>query len=129
MKKLMFLSVFLSLSASVLAHPLVYDFKASVKHTYLKAKNNVREIFGVQLPSTQIYIKYIKTSSLQGYLIQDVDGVLGQTYGPGYVSRLDIGAKMPVMGGAHKYLSSGHFSTDCAVSKFTHGGGDVTAFV
>ncbi|XP_066334515.1 uncharacterized protein [Miscanthus floridulus] len=62
-------------------------------------------------------------------LTVDVDGVLGQTYGPRYVSRLDIGAKMPVMGGAHKYLSSGLFSTDCAVSKFQHGGGGVTAFV
>ncbi|KAG2565521.1 uncharacterized protein LOC120683090 [Panicum virgatum] len=58
-------------------------------------------------------------------LTADVDGVLGQTYSPSYVSRLDIGAKMPVMGGAHKYLSSSLFSTDCAVSKFQHG---VTAF-
>ncbi|KAG2563750.1 hypothetical protein PVAP13_8KG366802 [Panicum virgatum] len=55
-------------------------------------------------------------------LTGDVDGVLGQTYSPGYVSALDIGAKMPVMGGAHKYLSSGLFSTDCAVSKFRHAG-------
>ncbi|PAN43506.1 hypothetical protein PAHAL_8G240500 [Panicum hallii] len=55
-------------------------------------------------------------------LTGDVDGVLGQTYGPGYVSKLDIGAKMPVMGGAHKYLSSGLFSTDCAVSKFHSAG-------
>ena len=62
-------------------------------------------------------------------LTADVDGVLGQTYSPSYVSRLDIGAKMPVMGGTHKYLSSGLFSTDCAVSKFQHGGDDVTAFV
>jgi len=58
-------------------------------------------------------------------LTKDVDGVLGQTYRPGYVSRLDIGAKMPVMGGAPKYLSAGLFSTDCAVSRFHHrsGGG------
>ncbi|OEL14921.1 hypothetical protein BAE44_0024060 [Dichanthelium oligosanthes] len=51
-------------------------------------------------------------------LTGDVDGVLGQTYGPGYVSKLDIGAKMPIMGGAPRYLSSGLFATDCAVSKF-----------
>lgn len=51
-------------------------------------------------------------------LTADVHGVLGQTYRPGYVSKLDIGAKMPVMGGAPKYLSAGLFSTDCAVSRF-----------
>jgi hypothetical protein len=57
-------------------------------------------------------------------LTKDVDGVLGQTYRPGYVSKLDIGAKMPVMGGAPKYLSAGGlFSTDCAVSRFHHGSG------
>jgi hypothetical protein len=52
-------------------------------------------------------------------LTKAVDGVLGQTYQPDYVSKVDIGAKMPIMGGAPKYLSSNLFSTDCAVSKFT----------
>ena len=53
-----------------------------------------------------------------GGLTKDVDGVLGQTYRPEYVNKLDIGAKMPVMGGADKYRSSGLFATDCAVSRF-----------
>jgi hypothetical protein len=53
-------------------------------------------------------------------LTADVDGVLGQTYRPGYVTKLDISAKMPIMGGAPKYLSEGLFSTDCAVSRFHH---------
>ncbi|KAM0831989.1 hypothetical protein ACQ4PT_065183 [Festuca glaucescens] len=52
-------------------------------------------------------------------LTKAVDGVLGQTYQPDYVNRVDISAKMPIMGGAPKYLSSSLFSTDCAVSKFT----------
>ena len=51
-------------------------------------------------------------------LTAGVDGVLGQTYRPNYVSKLDIAAKMPVMGGADKYRSSGLFATDCAVSRF-----------
>ncbi|KAG0541181.1 hypothetical protein BDA96_03G474200 [Sorghum bicolor] len=54
-------------------------------------------------------------------LTNDVHGVLGQTYRPGYVTKLDIAAKMPVMGGAPNYLSAaGLFSTDCAVSRFHH---------
>ncbi|KAJ1275113.1 hypothetical protein BS78_05G111500 [Paspalum vaginatum] len=53
----------------------------------------------------------------------DVDGVLGQTYRPGYVNTLDIGAKMPVMGGEDKYRSSGLFATDCAVSRFHRAAG------
>ncbi|KAB8085382.1 hypothetical protein EE612_008204 [Oryza sativa] len=48
----------------------------------------------------------------------DVDGLLGQTYRPTYANRLNITAKMPIMGGADKYRSSGLFSPDCAVSRF-----------
>ncbi|RCV37578.1 hypothetical protein SETIT_8G074900v2 [Setaria italica] len=53
-----------------------------------------------------------------------VDGVLGQTYRPDYVNKLDIAAKMPVMGGEDKYRSSGLFATDCAVSRFQRAAGD-----
>ncbi|XP_037441718.1 uncharacterized protein LOC119309918 [Triticum dicoccoides] len=52
-----------------------------------------------------------------------VDGVLGQTYRSNYVNKMNVTAKMPIMGGAPKYFSSGLFSTDCAVSKFRHIGG------
>ncbi|CAM0952652.1 unnamed protein product [Alopecurus aequalis] len=52
-----------------------------------------------------------------------VDGVLGQTYQPDYVNKLNVTAKMPIMGGTPNYLSSGLFSTDCAVSKFHRGNG------
>ncbi|PKI59684.1 hypothetical protein CRG98_019925 [Punica granatum] len=48
----------------------------------------------------------------------NVDGILGQTYRPGYVSKAKVGAVMPVMGGMHKFLSSGLFATDCAASRF-----------
>ncbi|OMO74005.1 Root cap [Corchorus capsularis] len=52
-------------------------------------------------------------------LSNDVHGVLGQTYKPGYVSRLNIGAKMPVMGGYRDFHTSSLFATDCAVARFT----------
>ncbi|KAL6624627.1 hypothetical protein ACP70R_031948 [Stipagrostis hirtigluma subsp. patula] len=51
-------------------------------------------------------------------LTDDVHGVLGQTYRPDYVNRLDVAAKMPVMGGADSFVSSGLFATDCAVARF-----------
>ncbi|OMO74025.1 Root cap [Corchorus capsularis] len=52
-------------------------------------------------------------------LSDEVNGVLGQTYRPGYVSRLNIGAKMPVMGGDKDFHASSLFAPDCAVSRFT----------
>ncbi|WVZ67282.1 hypothetical protein U9M48_016383 [Paspalum notatum var. saurae] len=51
-------------------------------------------------------------------LSDDVHGVLGQTYRPDYVNKLNVTSNMPVMGGAPDYLSSDLFSTDCAVARF-----------
>ncbi|KAJ3673978.1 hypothetical protein LUZ60_005970 [Juncus effusus] len=53
-------------------------------------------------------------------LTSDVHGVVGQTYRPDYVNRFDVKAKMPVMGGANNFSSSGIFATDCVVSRFGH---------
>lgn len=51
-------------------------------------------------------------------LSSSVNGVLGQTYAPGYRTRVKMGAPMPIMGGNDKFSSSHLFSTDCAVSRF-----------
>ncbi|XP_050261498.1 uncharacterized protein LOC126706206 [Quercus robur] len=55
-------------------------------------------------------------------LSNEVSGVLGQTYRPDYVSRVNIGATMPVLGGDKNFETSSLFSTDCAVARF--GGSD-----
>ena len=47
-----------------------------------------------------------------------MSGVLGQTYKPNYVSRVNIGAKMPIMGGGKEYETTSLFSPDCSVSRF-----------
>ncbi|KAL2653153.1 hypothetical protein R1flu_021281 [Riccia fluitans] len=51
-------------------------------------------------------------------LSNDVNGILGQTYVPGYKSPVKVGIPMPILGGEHNYVSSSLFKTDCAVSKF-----------
>jgi Root cap len=68
--------------------------------------------------------------SFKFYSLSDtVDGVLGQTYRPDYVNKLDVTKKMPVMGGAPRFVSSGIFSTDCKVAQFGSGGNAGIAMV
>ena len=56
-------------------------------------------------------------------LTGDVHGVVGQTYRSDYVNQLSVSSKMPVMGGAPKYVVSDIFATDCAVARFGRAGG------
>ncbi|GFP88818.1 hypothetical protein PHJA_001025500 [Phtheirospermum japonicum] len=51
-------------------------------------------------------------------LTDAVDGVLGQTYRTNYESKIKASAIMPVMGGEHKFKTSGIFSKNCLVSRF-----------
>ncbi|KAJ1420883.1 Root cap [Sesbania bispinosa] len=56
-------------------------------------------------------------------LSNKVSGVLGQTYKPDYVSRVDIGAQMPVMGGVKEFETTSLFSPDCSVARFVGNNG------
>ncbi|KAM6558218.1 hypothetical protein CsatA_027457 [Cannabis sativa] len=51
-------------------------------------------------------------------LSNEVTGVLGQTYRPDYTSRVNVGAKMPIMGGERDFKTSNLFATDCVVARF-----------
>ena len=72
MKKLMFAAAAVAVTGGVFAQPLVYDYKASVKHMYLKLNENVKAYDGVKY---SIYTKFQKSATLKGFLIMDQDGV------------------------------------------------------
>lgn len=77
MKKLMIATLGLAVAGSVFGDPVVYDYKATVKHTYLKeATVTVSTALvpgGTHTSKAKVYLKKAKSSSLKGYLIQDVD--------------------------------------------------------
>ena len=93
MKKLMFAAVAAAVTSSAFALPLVYDYKASVKHMYLKLNENVKAYDGNVY---SIYTKYQKSATLKGFLIMDQDGVTSPI-----VSAADLGA--PSTGTAFDY--------------------------
>ncbi|XP_078148613.1 uncharacterized protein LOC144544073 [Carex rostrata] len=50
---------------------------------------------------------------------QEVEGVLGRTYRPDYVSTVKRGVEMPVVGGADKYETASLLSSDCKLCLFS----------
>lgn len=52
-------------------------------------------------------------------LSEQAAGILGQTYTPGFINPVKRDIPMPILGGAHRFISSSLFSSDCLVSRFT----------
>ncbi len=80
MKKLMIAMAAMAMAGVVSAaltdgDPLVYDYKASVKHVYLKEVNIAN--FG------RAYVKYLKTASLRGYLLVRANDSVGASVNTG----------------------------------------------
>ena len=74
MKKLMIATLGLAVAGSVFGAPEVFDYKASVKHMYLKEVK-----VKVKSGDYVVYQKYAKSASLKGYLIMDREGVTSPT--------------------------------------------------
>lgn len=77
MKKLMLAALAASAAGGAFAaggFPLAYDYKASVKHLYLKE---------VKVNGTLVYQKYQKSATLKGYLIIDDEGATSASYADG----------------------------------------------
>ncbi|GLJ52390.1 hypothetical protein SUGI_1114390 [Cryptomeria japonica] len=52
-------------------------------------------------------------------LSSEVEGILGQTYRPGFNNPVKRGVPMPIMGGEDKYATSSLLSTDCNYCKYS----------
>ncbi|CAK7329947.1 unnamed protein product [Dovyalis caffra] len=96
--------------------PALYLTRTSTSmHISLESemKNLIRDFTRVQ-PIVILFAKHQRN---------EVDGVLGQTYRPGYGSLVNVGAKMAIMGGNKEFVTSSLFTPDCTVARFSGGAG------
>ncbi|KAG6762028.1 hypothetical protein NC652_022633 [Populus alba x Populus x berolinensis] len=70
-----------------------------------------------QLPENDAFA-HLETQFKFFNLTDLVEGVLGKTYRPGYVSPVKIGVPMPMMGGEDKYQTPSLYSPVCNVCRF-----------
>ncbi|XP_043696698.1 uncharacterized protein LOC122647335 [Telopea speciosissima] len=86
-----------------------------VKVTPIGAKEN--QVHNYQLPSDNAFA-HLETQFRFKSLSEYVEGVLGQTYRPDYVSPVKIGVPMPMMGGEDKYRTPSLLSPLCKLCRF-----------
>ncbi|CAM8885332.1 unnamed protein product [Rhodiola kirilowii] len=74
-------------------------------------------VHNYQLPSNDAFA-HLETQFSFTSLTDQVEGVLGKTYRPDYVSPVKKGVEMPIMGGEDKYCTKSLHSTICKACKF-----------
>lgn len=75
------------------------------------------KVHNYQLPADDAFA-HLETQFRFKNLTDFVEGVLGQTYRPGYVSPVKRGVAMPMMGGEDKYQTLSLYSTSCNLCSF-----------
>ncbi|KAL5711440.1 hypothetical protein ACHQM5_021896 [Ranunculus cassubicifolius] len=86
-----------------------------VKVTPIGAAEN--KAHNYQLPADDSFA-HLETQFKFAKLTDLVEGVLGKTYQPNYVSPVKVGVPMPMMGGEDKYRTPSLLSTTCKVCRF-----------
>ncbi|XP_061358781.1 uncharacterized protein LOC133302972 isoform X2 [Gastrolobium bilobum] len=84
------------------------------------------KVHNYQLPSDDAFA-HLETQFRFKKHTDHVEGVLGQTYRPGYVSPVKRGVPMPMMGGENKYQTLSLFSTSCNLCRFQRPSGLATS--
>ncbi|TQD72629.1 hypothetical protein C1H46_041846 [Malus baccata] len=75
------------------------------------------KVHNYQVPADDTFA-HLETQFRFTNLSDLVEGVLGKTYRPGYVSPVKIGVPMPMVGGEDKYKTLSLFSPLCKVCRF-----------
>ena len=75
------------------------------------------KVHNYRLPADDAFA-HLETQFRFSNLSDDVEGVLGKTYRPNYVSPVKRGVPMPMMGGEDKYQTPSLYSTICNVCRF-----------
>lgn len=78
---------------------------------------NENKVHNYQLPSDDAFA-HLETQFRFFNLTDLVEGVLGKTYRPDYVSPVKIGVPMPMMGGEDKYQTPSLYSPICKACRF-----------
>ncbi|XP_068650579.1 uncharacterized protein [Aristolochia californica] len=86
-----------------------------VKVTPIGAEEN--RVHNYQLPADDAFA-HLETQFLFKSLTDGVEGVLGKTYQPDYVSPVKVGVPMPLMGGEDRYKTPSFLSHVCASCRF-----------
>ncbi|MBA0587669.1 uncharacterized protein LOC105799301 [Gossypium raimondii] len=82
------------------------------------------KVHNYQLPDDDAFA-HLETQFKFTNLSDEVEGVLGKTYQPDYVSPVKRGVAMPMMGGEDKYQTPSLFSPFCKACRFQRPSGSV----